>query len=359
MVLGVCRRLLGNHHDAEDAFQATFLVLARKSASVRQRASLGSWLHGVACRTALQARVAIARRRARERPMHQAPHPAVAPAEAPDWLPLLDRELALLPEKYRSAVVLCELEGRSRREAARQLGVPEGTLSSRLAAARKLLARRLARYGAAPPAGVLAALPPREAVPAALVGSTARAAALVAAGRLAAVSTPVNVLMRGVLKTMFLTKLKLTVGVALVAVAFGAGGLVYLAGMGPEAAQAAGPEGKPPTELEALRKENELLKLNLEVVLEKVRAQEAELHTLRGQAAATPGRYGVTFADFDEDGHLDLYVRRHVTVQEAPDPAQAAEAAIKALREARDPEAKRRAADALEKAVKQLKEQLK
>jgi hypothetical protein len=205
---------------------------------------------------------------------------------------------------------------------------------------------------------VLAALLPREAVPAALVGSTARAAALVAAGQLAAVSTPVHVLMRGVLKTMFLTKLKLTVGVALVAVALGAGGLVYQTGMGPGAAQAAGPEGKPPTELDALRKENELLKLNLQVVLEKVRAQEAELHTLR-EAKKAAGREA-TYEYVPGPPEMELrWAKDFHDGATRPDPAQDAEAAIKALREARDPEAKRRAADALQKALDKLREQLK
>src|SRR5262249_9287871 len=117
MVLGVCRRILGDFHDAEDAFQATFLVLARKAASVVKRESLGNWLYGVAYRTALQARVTNARRRARERPMRDMPHPELPPAEPQDWRPLLDRELSRLPEKYRAAIVLCDLEGRTRREA--------------------------------------------------------------------------------------------------------------------------------------------------------------------------------------------------------------------------------------------------
>ena len=138
MVLGVCRRVLGDFHDAEDAFQATFLVLARKAASVVKRESVSCWLHGVAYHTALRAGAAIGRRRTRERQVENMPHPEVMPTEARDWLPLLDRELNRLPEKYRTAIVVCDLEGRTRREAARQLRITEGTLSSRLARGRTL-----------------------------------------------------------------------------------------------------------------------------------------------------------------------------------------------------------------------------
>src|SRR5688572_12043831 len=140
MVLRVCRRLLGQEQDAEDAFQATFLVLARKAASIVPREAVGGWLYGVACRTAQAARGRRGRREARERTMSEPPERATPPEAERLWeelVPLLDRELGRLPQKYRLAVVLCELEGRSRKEAARQLGIPEGTLSSRLAAARK------------------------------------------------------------------------------------------------------------------------------------------------------------------------------------------------------------------------------
>src|SRR5262249_9147607 len=146
MVLGVCRRVLGCTHDAEDAFQATFLVLARKAASIAPRELVGNWLHGVARRTALCARAAQRRRRAREKQMKAMPHPTVEPDAAWQELQaLLDQELGQLPVLYRAPVVLCDLEGRSRKEVARHLGVPEGTLSSRLATARRLLAARLAR----------------------------------------------------------------------------------------------------------------------------------------------------------------------------------------------------------------------
>src|SRR5262249_54392705 len=157
MVLGVCQRLLGNHHDAEDAFQATFMVLAKKAATVRPRGMVGHWLYGVACRTALEARVAAARRRARGKGYAMTRTPAT-PIEWDDLRPVLDEELQRLPEKYRAAVVLCELEGKSRKEAARLLGIPEGTLSSRLATARRRLARRLARRGLDLSAAALATL---------------------------------------------------------------------------------------------------------------------------------------------------------------------------------------------------------
>jgi RNA polymerase sigma factor (sigma-70 family) len=127
LVWSVCRRVLRHEQDAEDAFQATFLLLARKAGSVRANTA-GPWLHEVATRTALRARSTLLRRRAREVQMDEMPQPAVADAEPRDWLPILDEELARLPEKYRSAVVVCELEGRSRREAAQMFGVPEGTL---------------------------------------------------------------------------------------------------------------------------------------------------------------------------------------------------------------------------------------
>src|SRR5262245_14764124 len=139
MVLGVCRRILGDPHDVEDAFQATFLVAVRKAASVRPRELFGNWLYGVAYRTALVARARIIRRRAREKQFEDLPHPPQVEPES-SWQelrPFLDQEVSRLPDKYRLPVVLCDLEGRSRQEVARQLRLPEGTVSSRLAAARK------------------------------------------------------------------------------------------------------------------------------------------------------------------------------------------------------------------------------
>ena len=185
LVWGVCRRILGSHHDAEDAFQATFLVLARKSASIVPPERLPNWLHGVARQTALKARAAAARRRRRETPMATLPEPRVAGPSADrsdDRLDWLDRELGCLPEKYRSAVILCELEGLTHQEAARRLGCPVGTLSARLSRGRSLLARRLARRGVTVPAvGLGAWLAPDAAaasVLASLAGPTARSAAL-------------------------------------------------------------------------------------------------------------------------------------------------------------------------------------
>jgi RNA polymerase sigma factor (sigma-70 family) len=237
MVLGVCRRVLGDIHDAEDAFQATFLVLVRKAASVRPREAVGNWLYGVAYRTALEARGKIARRHAREKPMDDMPQPEAKPeAGWHELLPLLDQELHRLPDKYRLAVVLCDVEGRSRKEVARQLAIPEGTLSSRLATARKQLAARLARLGFVLSVASLAALLSQNAapacVPASLLFTTTRAALLVAAGHTAAVgvvSTTVASLTEGVLKTMLLAKLK-TASVVLfgaAALSLGTGGLLY------------------------------------------------------------------------------------------------------------------------------------
>src|SRR5579859_4021110 len=149
MVLGVCRRILGGTHDAEDAFQAVFLVLVRKAATVLPREMVGSWLYGVAFRTANKARVMKATRRAKEMRARERALPEEAHTELywRDFLPMLDRELQALPDKYRTPIVLCDLEGKQRRDAAAQLGWPEGTLSSRLAAGRRMLARRLSRRG--------------------------------------------------------------------------------------------------------------------------------------------------------------------------------------------------------------------
>jgi RNA polymerase sigma factor (sigma-70 family) len=227
MVLGVCRRVLGHHHDAEDAFQATFLVLAQKGSSVRKRDSVGCWLYGVAYRTAQEAANANARRQTKERQVRDMPHPLVAPSEVPDWRPLLDRELSRLSEKYRSAVVLCDLEGKANKEAARLLDVPESTLANRLARARALLAKRLRGRGVewtgAALAAALAAETASAAVPAALVNTTARAAA----GQLTAASAPAVLLMKGVIRAMLMKKLRLAALAALVTTALGAVGLSY------------------------------------------------------------------------------------------------------------------------------------
>ena len=156
MVLGVCKRALPNQHDAEDAFQATFLVLACKAASILPREMVGNWLFGVACRTAQKIRAMTARYRAREKQVGVLPETPVEGEDVHELGCLLDQELERLPDKYRVPVLLCELQGRSRKEVARQLGLPEGTLSSRLATARRMLATRLARRGFGVTGGAIA-----------------------------------------------------------------------------------------------------------------------------------------------------------------------------------------------------------
>jgi RNA polymerase sigma factor (sigma-70 family) len=150
LVWAACLRVAGHRQDAEDAFQAVFLVLVRKCAAIRDLDLLGNWLYGVAVRVAMKARRTVARRRAREVQVPAMPDPPSPAVEAaPDLAPVLDEELAALPAWYRDAVVLCDIRGASREEAARLLGIPEGTLSSRLANGRKKLAARLAKRGVA------------------------------------------------------------------------------------------------------------------------------------------------------------------------------------------------------------------
>jgi RNA polymerase sigma-70 factor (ECF subfamily) len=189
MVMGVCRRVLGNLHDAEDAFQATFLVLVRRAASIVPREKVANWLHGVAHQTALKARALAQKRRERERQVPQLPEPEAPQDGRALWLDLrdlLDEELGRLPEKYRVPILLCDIEGKAHKEAARLLGWPVGTLSGNLARGRQALADHLARRGLVLPSAVLAALLLQNAaqasVPAALISSTARAGALFAAG---------------------------------------------------------------------------------------------------------------------------------------------------------------------------------
>jgi RNA polymerase sigma factor (sigma-70 family) len=228
MVLGVCRRMLGNHHDAEDAFQATFLVLARKAASVQPPRQVGNWLYGVAHRTALEARRAAVKRRAKEAK-------AVSGNEETrndvrELREMLDGELASLPPAYREVVVLCDLEQRGRQEVAGLLGCPEGTVASRLSRARDLLARRLARHGLAVATGPVAAMLPPDAllsaVPAPLADATLKGAVLFGLGHDIAGAVPPRIaaLAEEVLRIMFtnrLTKTALLLLVALLAVGAG------------------------------------------------------------------------------------------------------------------------------------------
>jgi RNA polymerase sigma-70 factor (ECF subfamily) len=217
MVWGVCRRVLQDHHDAEDAFQATFLVLARKASSVTIREKLGNWLYGVAYHTATKARAMKTKRRARELQVSDMPEPMVAPdGQRDDLADSLDQEMSRLPEKYRIAIVLCDLGGMGHKEAARQLGCPVGTVSSRLSRARAMLASRLARRGVSLSVGSLAVLLARESasasMPTGLIGPTAKAASLIASGEAvtaAVVSAEVVALAGEVLKAMLLGRLRI------------------------------------------------------------------------------------------------------------------------------------------------------
>jgi RNA polymerase sigma factor (sigma-70 family) len=280
MVWGVCRRVLGDHHDAEDAFQATFLVLVRKAASIR--GAVGNWLYGVAHRTALNARATRARRREREQSLAAPPEPAVAdPHPCGDLQAQLDQELSRLPEKYRAVLVLCDLGSQTGREAARQLGLPQGTVASRLARARAILAKRLTRRGLAVAAGAVAAGQAQAAAPACVpttvLSATIKAAAPVAAGQAAAaglISARAAALTEGVLKAMLLTKLKGALAVLLVfgLATLGAGALI-------SRSRATEPEGVPtqrPADRDELRGRVAALKRQLRQMQEKVAALERD-----------------------------------------------------------------------------------
>jgi len=232
MVWGVCRRVLRNYHDAEDAFQATFLVLVRKAASIMPRKMVANWLYGVAHQTALKARATAAKKKGRERQVKEMPEPAAVEQDLwSDLQPLLDEELSRLPDKYRAVIVLCDLGGRTRKEAARQLGVPEGTVAGWLARARTMLAKRLTQRGVALSGGVLAAVLSQKVaaagVPSSVVSSTITAATLFAAGQAAGlISVKVAALTEGVLKSMLLTKLKIATAVLSAVVVLAAGASV-------------------------------------------------------------------------------------------------------------------------------------
>ncbi|WP_422927332.1 sigma-70 family RNA polymerase sigma factor [Singulisphaera sp. PoT] len=197
MVLGVCRRVAGDDHAAEDAFQAAFLVLALRARAIRRRESLAPWLHGVAARVARRARDAASRRRRRE-VVVESPEPfatEMLEAEADELRLVLDEELGRLPGKYRDPLVLCYLEGLSQEEAARALGWTKGTVSGRLARAKEILRGRLSRRGLAPTAGFLATpLTLPSVMPAPLATAAVRAALAATIGIAEASGLPASAL---------------------------------------------------------------------------------------------------------------------------------------------------------------------
>jgi len=235
MVLGVCRRVLHDPRDVEDAFQATFLVLVRRAGGLGEGVAIGPWLHGVAHRVSLRARAVALKRRLREQPANELDVPApAADLCGIDLAGILDEELTRLPAKYRAPIVLCYLQGETHEEASRRLGWPIGTVKGRLVRARELLKGRLTRRGLTLSAGALVASLSHETLavlPETLRAATIKAVVRSASGRAAAasVSSTVAALTEGVLTTMFLTKLK-SAAVALTALSalacvFGAGAM--------------------------------------------------------------------------------------------------------------------------------------
>jgi RNA polymerase sigma factor (sigma-70 family) len=248
LVFGVCRQLSCDAHDAEDAFQATFLVLARKAMSIHKQSSLAAWLCRVAVNIARTARTSASQRRKHERQAFRMSQSSpIKEAPVRDWQPLLHEEVDRLPEKYRLPVVLCYLKGNTHDEAARQLGWPLGSVKGRLARARDLLRTRLARRGLTLSGGGLAAALTQSTamsqVPPALLGHTLRVALSFAASKAipaGAISGQALALAKGALQTVSTTKL-----VSMLVVTFVIGAVCFAAALGPDTGGDAKLDGPP------------------------------------------------------------------------------------------------------------------
>jgi RNA polymerase sigma factor (sigma-70 family) len=328
MVLNVCQRIVRNRADAEDAFQSTFLVLVRKADSVKPREKVGNWLYGVAYQTAIRVKAMSARRSTREKQVAAMPETA-SRERRDDWTPLLDQELSRLPEKYRTPIVLCDLEGRSRKEVARQLGWAEGSLSSRLARGRAMLAKRLTRHGLALSAETLAFSLSRNTasacLPPSLVSATVKAASVIAAGPAAAttlISAQVAAITEGILKTMLLTKLKTMAIVSCIVCLLGVGvGASLLSGQTPAAEsqpteRKTGGAAKNSSATRANESERKIedLQCRLEMAQAKLQVElamiRAEIESLRKNAK--------TSSIPQEDGKMQtqMFTSRHIHVSE-------------------------------------------
>lgn len=261
MVLGVCRRVVANEQNAEDAFQATFLVLVHMAAFIWPHEMVGNWLYGVAYRAAAKARTMASRRHAREKQMKHLPERVASENGLwDDVLPLLDQELNALPTKFRLPIVLCDLEGETRKEAAWHLGWPEGTVAGRIAEGRSLLAKRLARHGLPVTGVIVAAMLAHDAlaaVPSPLAFATNKGATLLTTGNAAAtgaISARVTALTNAVLNAILISKLK-SAALAIAALAMlmiGSAMLAYGQSSGDIGAETKGPN---PIKIEAIETE--------------------------------------------------------------------------------------------------------
>lgn len=261
MVLGLCCRLLRDRQDVEDAFQATFLILVRKAPTLRDRTLLANWLYGVAYRVAVRARMKAGRRNAGKQPselLDEVADDQAKPAEHADWLPILDQELTRLPEKYRGPLILCYLNGQTHEESAGKLGIPVGTVRSRLARGRDLLKRRLERRGVAPSVVAIALggsttkMAFLATVPGSFVNGTLMSASRflslpTASAALSAGTTSAISLAQGVISAMFFSQLKVA-GLGLLATGAVASGvaLAVSSSRGPSRRDAVATSGPTP-----------------------------------------------------------------------------------------------------------------
>lgn len=341
LVLGLCRRLLRGSQDVEDAFQSTFLALARQAGSLSKREAVACWLHKVAYRAALRARAATGRWRALDREVADtAADDPLREMDRDDLRAILDEEVSRLPDCYRAPLVLCYFEGRTNEEAARALGCPVGTVASRLARGRQRLRVRLARRGLAPAAGLFALSLAREAaavpLPTALVAATARVALLGAGSRAiqGVLSARVVALTEGVLRTMRIAKMKMVTAVVLAVAVAGAGGsLGYKAvasgqadrpaAVGPRAG-GGGPLKAPPAVVD---QEREAKRAEAQAAVEEAQADLATRLAQLAAAQATLKFNRLQLARFE-----DLVKQRAIEerlVEEKREATVAAEAAVR------------------------------